>query len=55
MAVYYKCKICGEEHSSPIGFKDKESFESSTLAENSFECPKTRQSAKYDKEDMFWK
>jgi len=55
MAVYYKCKICGEEHLSPIAFGDKKSFETATLVGNSFQCPKKLQSAIYDKKDMFWK
>ena len=55
MAVYYKCKICGEEHKSPIAFGDKKSFESSTLVNNKFQCPKTRKLASYDKKDMLWK
>jgi len=55
MAVYYKCKICGEEHLSPIAFVDKKSFESAALEGNSFQCSKTKQLAIYDKKDMFWK
>jgi len=55
MAVYYKCKICGEEHRSPIIFDDKKSFESSTLIRNKFQCPKTGRSESYDKKDMLWK
>lgn len=53
--VYYKCKICDEEHKSPIAFGDERSFKSSTLVSNRFQCPKTGESASYDKEDMFWK
>jgi hypothetical protein len=55
MAVYYKCKVCGEEHKSPIAFGDKKSFESSTLFDNVFQCPKTGEVAGYDKKDMFWR
>lgn len=55
MAVYYKCKICSEEHKSPIAFSDKKSFVSSTLVGNRFQCPKTGRLASYDKEDMLWK
>lgn len=55
MTVYYKCKICGEEHRSPIAFRDKKSFESSALNNNSFQCPKTGKLESYDKEDMLWK
>lgn len=52
--VYYKCKICGEEHKSPIAFDDESSFKSSTIVGNRFRCPKTEELASYDKEDMFW-
>lgn len=38
MAVYYKCKICGEEHESQIAFQ----------------CPKTGKSESYDKKDISW-
>jgi len=55
MAVYYKCKICGEEHHSPIAFGDKKSFQSSTLNGNSFQCPKTGKLERYNKKDMLWK
>jgi len=55
MTVYYKCKICGQEHRSPIAFGNKKSFESSTLVANTFQCPVTGKSASYDKEDMLWK
>lgn len=55
MAVYYKCKICGEEHRSSIAFGDKKSFESSTLVANTLQCPVTGKSASYDKKDMLWK
>lgn len=54
MAVYYKCKICGEKHRSPIAFGDKKSFESSTLISNSFQCPKTGGLESYHKKDMLW-
>lgn len=53
MAVFYKCKICGEKHPSPIAFT-KESFESSMIKGNLFKCPKTGQVARYDTVDMFW-
>lgn len=55
MPVYYKCKVCGNDHPSPIAFGDKGSFDSGTLAGNSFQCPEKGESALYDKEDMFWK
>lgn len=55
MGIYFKCKICGGEHPSPIAFGDKESFESSGISGNSFDCPKIGEAAIYNKEDMFWK
>jgi hypothetical protein len=55
MPVYYKCKVCGSEHPSPIGFGDKKSFETSQMRGNSFQCPKTGQMASYDKENMVWR
>ena len=55
MPVYYRCKICGKEHPSPIGFGDKKSFETSSLNNNGFQCPETGKIATYDKKDMFWK
>lgn len=55
MAVYFKCKNCGEEHLSPISFSDRQTFEFSTLSNNTFQCPKTRLTASYDKKDMVWK
>lgn len=55
MAVFFKCKICGEEHESPIAFGSKESFDSSSLSNNIFQCPKTGKPASYDKKDMLWK
>jgi hypothetical protein len=54
MSVYYKCKICEDDHPSPIPFDDKRSFDSSTLMTISFRCPEKEESAIYDKEDMFW-
>jgi len=56
MPIYFKCKNCDEEHPSPIQM-DKKSFEDPTniILDNSFQCPKTNQSALYSKEDMFWK
>lgn len=53
MPVYYKCKICGEKHLSPIAFT-RESFQSSTISGALFKCAKTGRAAKYDTTDMFW-
>lgn len=55
MAVYFKCKSCGKEHPSPIGFGDKSSFDTATLENNGFQCPITGEIHYYDKTDMFWK
>jgi len=55
MPVYYRCKACGKEHLSPIGFGDKKSFETTRLEANSFQCPETHRSDSYDKKDMYWK
>jgi hypothetical protein len=55
MSVYYKCKICEGEHPSPIIFRNQESFESSILWGESFQCPVEGESAIYEREDMFWK
>lgn len=53
MPVYFKCKICGEKHPSPVAFT-KESFDSSTIFAQTFKCPNTGQVAKYDLVDLFW-
>lgn len=53
MPVFYKCKICGEKHPSPVAYT-KESFDESTILSQTFTCPKTGQAAKYDLIDMFW-
>ena len=55
MAVFFKCKNCGELHPSPIGFGDKKSFDTSQLIGNGFQCPKTGKMSTYDKKDMVWK
>jgi len=55
MPVYYKCKVCEDEHHSTIPIDDKRAFESSSMMTISFRCPVKGESAIYDKEDMFWK
>ncbi len=55
MAVFFKCKSCGQLHPSPIAFGDKKSFDTSTMQNNQFQCPKTSKMASYDKKDMVWK
>ncbi len=53
MPVFYKCKICGEKHISPVAYT-KESLDSSTVSGQTFKCPKTGQAEKYDLIDLFW-
>lgn len=55
MPVYFRCKMCEDEHPAPIPCDDERSFDSSTLMTVSLQCPKMQESAVYDKEDMFWK
>ena len=55
MPVYYRCKSCGEEHPSPIGFGDRQSFETNSMSGNKFQCPTSGKSASYDKGDMVWR
>jgi hypothetical protein len=55
MPVYYKCRVCEDEHLSPIVIDDKRAFQSSSLMTLSFHCPVRGKSAIYDKDDMFWK
>lgn len=55
MAVYYRCKVCGGEHPSPIAMADRRSLDTSSFSNNGFQCPKTGEMATYDKKDMFWK
>ncbi len=55
MAVFFKCKNCGQLHPSPIAFGDRKSFDTSTMQGNQLQCPKTGKMASYDKKDMVWK
>jgi hypothetical protein len=54
MPVYYKCKICGNEHPSPIVFPDEMSFNNSAFENTVFKCSIRFQKATYHKEDIFW-
>jgi hypothetical protein len=47
-----KCKVCGKEFLSPIQL-DRSSFESSTLGNNTYQCPDGHR-ASYDKGDHFF-
>jgi len=53
-ALYVKCKSCTKDFFSPIQM-DKESFETSSLKNNSFQCPGCGKMNSYNKEDMFFK
>lgn len=55
MAVFFKCKSCGQLHPSPIAFGDKKSFDAASLSGNGLQCPKTGKMDTYDKKDMVWK
>lgn len=55
MPLYFRCKSCGAEHLSPIVFNDRNAFEKTHLSRNTFECPRNRMIARYDREDLFWK
>lgn len=55
MGVYFRCKICGNAHPSPITTDDEHTFDALTLEGNGFQCPQTGRLATYDKADMFWK
>jgi len=35
-----ECKNCGQLHPSPVAFGDKKSFDTATLRDNAFQCPK---------------
>ena len=55
MPLFFRCKSCEGEHLSPIVFTDRSTFESTHLARNTFECPRVRSLARYDKSDLYWK
>ncbi len=55
MTVYYRCKVCGEEHRLPIEFDNEQAFELGVLEQDSFVCPHTHQMEVYEKADMVWK
>ena len=54
MPAYYKCKICGSEHPSPIVFPDEVSFANSASENIAFKCPIKLETATYHKRDMSW-
>ena len=54
MAAYYRCKVCGEIHMSPLEFVDRESLEHTRLSGAHFPCQRTRELAEYERKEMFW-
>lgn len=55
MAVFFMCKLCGEEHKAPITFMDEQAYKSNHLKFEIWRCPKTGKTASYDKKDTTWK
>lgn len=55
MAVFYKCKICGEEHQAPLAIGDKVSFDNLEMGGTTFYCFIRFRCCSYDKEDLYWK
>ena len=56
MAMYFKCKICGEEHQAPITVSSYNSFKTRTdVAGMSFNCIARWKFASYEKDDLYWK
>lgn len=55
MPILFKCKACGAEQVSPIGFATRKAFESSVVHENSFQCSTCTTAGKYDKKDFYWR
>ena len=56
MAMYYRCRACGNEHRARIQMP-RPTFESPTtrIAKSSVTCPTTGEVTSCDKPDMFWK
>lgn len=56
MSVYFRCKICGEQHPSPLRFVDRQVFEASNVVglKQKFPCPTTGKNELYDFADLFW-
>lgn len=55
MSVYYRCKLCRNEHPSPVPFAEKIYFDASATLDLGFECPETGESARYNRTDLLWK
>ncbi|MCA1686597.1 MAG: hypothetical protein LC745_11620 [Planctomycetia bacterium] len=56
MAMYFHCKLCGQEHRARIQMP-RMTFESPTtvIKKSLTACPTTGQVTGCDKEQMFWK
>jgi hypothetical protein len=54
MAVFFKCKNCGQEHSCPLFFSDENSFLADTVGTIVLACSVTKKTASYEKRHMFW-
>ena len=55
MAVFFKCKRCGELHPAPIAFGDKQVFDAWPLPAEQFQCPNTGRRDSYEKGHMEWR
>jgi hypothetical protein len=55
MAVYFRCKSCGDEHRSSAGFGDERSFATSPMPESEFKCQTTGRASRYGRNDMYWR
>lgn len=55
MAVFFRCKGCGELHAAPIAFGDKALFDASPLPAEQFQCPNTGRRDSYDKRELEWR
>lgn len=54
MAVFYKCKICGEQHKANMNLHDKLAFERTDIKPADFTCEMRWKMATYDKSELFW-
>lgn len=55
MAVFYKCKLCGEEHQAPLGIGDKVTFNELKLEGTTIYCDRLFKSDSYKKDELYWK
>ena len=54
MAVFFKCKICGEEHSSLTAYANRDAFDAAT-GPKSLRCAIAGQSATYELRELRWR